>query len=309
MRHAPIKSFVFGMFVSCAALLATNDARSEPQGATGASGGGFGAVYGTVSPDQVEFMSSPDRIKSIAANGAPMAIWEALEHGERVECLDCISAVEPLLYDQNPRTREISAWWLRRRIIGVFGPGEAYERTLNTLKGDASPQRRAYAAYALGEFLFAPGVAACATAVTTDGDATVRAAAASALGRLNDEGGGALGKALTDQDGRVKLAALASAGRINSFTGVANVAALTGDADANVRRRTLEILDSMHGRDSIASVIALAKTDADANVRLAACHALGSFGDASAKPTLQAIADTDASTLVRDQAAIALLRL
>ena len=31
-----------------------------------------------------------------------MAIWETLEHGERVECLDCIPSVEPLLYDPNP---------------------------------------------------------------------------------------------------------------------------------------------------------------------------------------------------------------
>ena len=52
------------------------------------------------------------------------AIWQALEHGEKVECLDCIPAVEKLLYDGNAKNREIAAWWLRRRIFGVFGPGE-----------------------------------------------------------------------------------------------------------------------------------------------------------------------------------------
>src|SRR6185295_14361761 len=154
-------------------------------------------IYGAIPPDQIEFLSTADRIKSVAANGTMMQIWEALEHGERVECLDCIPAVEPLLYDANPRTREIAAWWLRRRIFGVFGKGEVYERTIQTLASDRDPKRRANAAYALGEFLAAPGIEACAAAISRDGDPNVRAAAASALGRLNDDGRGALSKALT----------------------------------------------------------------------------------------------------------------
>ena len=76
--------------------------------------GGTQALYGNIPPDQIEFLSTGDRIKSVAASGSMMAIWETLEHGEKVECLDCIPSVEPLLYDANPRTREIAAWWLRR---------------------------------------------------------------------------------------------------------------------------------------------------------------------------------------------------
>ena len=84
----------------------------------------------------------------------------------------------------NPSTREIAACWLRRRVFGVFGKGEVYERTIQTLKDDPNPTRRAFAADALGEFLAAPGVDACATAIEHDGDPNVRAAAARALGRL-----------------------------------------------------------------------------------------------------------------------------
>ena len=40
-------------------------------------------------------------------------MWETLEHGEKVECLDCIPLVAPLLYDSNAKTREIAAWSAR----------------------------------------------------------------------------------------------------------------------------------------------------------------------------------------------------
>jgi HEAT repeat protein len=270
---------------------------------------GFDKVYGKIPADQVEFISTGERIKSVASSGSPMAIWEALEHGEKVECLDCIPSVERLLYDANASTREIAAWWLRRRILGVFGPGEAYQRTVNTLKSDPDPRKRAFAAQALGEFLAAPGIDACATALSRDTDPGVRAAAAQALGRLNDDGKGALGKALADGDARVKLAALDAARKINSFTQVAEVSALLGDGDPLVRRRAVGLLDLMRAKDAVASVIALAKNDADADVRIAAVHALGSFGDAAAKPTLLTLAESDPNGFVRDQARVALRRL
>ena len=60
------------------------------------------------------------------SSGSPMEIWETLEHGESVECLDCVAAVAPLLYAGDSHTREIAAWWLRRRTFGVFGAGEVY---------------------------------------------------------------------------------------------------------------------------------------------------------------------------------------
>ncbi|AKU96592.1 HEAT repeat protein [Labilithrix luteola] len=270
--------------------------------------GGTQAVYGNIPPDQIEFLSTGDRIKSVAAKGSMMEIWETLEHGERVECVECIPSVEPLLYDANPRTREIAAWWLRRRLFGVFGDGEVYQRTVQTLASDPSPQRRAYAANALGEFLAAPGVDACATAIANDADPGVRAAAATALGRLNDEGKGGISRALADADSRVKLAGLASAARINTFVDVPAVAKLAFDGDAVVRRRSAELLGGMRAKDSVDGLIALTK-DADAGVRNAACHALGQIRDGRARATLEAVRTSDPDTLVRDQADMALRRL
>ena len=139
-------------------------------------------------------------------------------------------------------------------------------------------------------------------------------AAASALGRLNDDGSGALAKGLADADPGVTLASLASISRINSFSGVSSIAALTGNASVSVRRRALEVLDALDASDSVDVVAAAAKNDTDAGVRAAACHALGTFGaatsgDAGAMTILQNLAKNDADTFVRDQAQIALQRL
>lgn len=298
--------------LALAAALVTADARSAgaPRQVTpDSTGHGFASVYGDVPADQAEFLSTPDSIKSAAASGAPTLVWEALEHGEKVECLDCIPTVAPLLYDANAKNREIAAWWLRRRILGVFGPGEVYQQTLTTLTGDPDPVRRSYAAYALGKFFLAPGITACAQALASDSSPLVRAAAASALGRLNDDGAGALARALSDTDPTVKVAALGSAARINSFSGLTSVAALTTDASSDVRRRAIEVLDALGAKDAVAPVAAAAQSDTDARVRAVACHALGTFGDMSALPILTKLAASDTDTFVRDQAQIALRRL
>jgi HEAT repeats len=313
MRNGQLLKLAVGILVAFTTTFAAHDARSggTPRQVTpNSSGQGFESVYGQIPEDQGEFLSTPDRIKSAAASGAPTLVWEVLEHGEKVECLDCIPAVAPLLYDGNAKTREIAAWWLRRRIFGVFGAGEIYEQTINTLaNAQEDPLRRSYAAYALGEFFAAPGIAACAQAVVNDSDARVRAAAASALGRLNDDGAGALGAALGDSDAGVKIAALGAAVRVNTFSGLSAVAALSMDSDVGVRRRALEALDALQAKDAVTVVATVAQKDTSANVRAAACHALGTFGDQSARPILQNLAQNDADTFVRDQAQIALLRL
>ena len=298
-----------GAIFTLGATFAAQDARSDAPRPVTPAGSGFQGVYGVLPPDQVEFLSTPTAIKSAVATGASPLVWEVLEHGEKIECLDCIPAVAPLLYDSNAKTREIAAWWLRRRILGVFGPGEVYQQTVQTLQTDTSPTRRAYAAYALGEFFATPGIAACATALGTDTDAGVRAAAASALGRLNSDGQGALGTALGDSDPGVKLAALRSATQINSFSGLANVAALTVDPSAAVRRRAIETLDTLVAKDAVTAVAAAAQNDTDAGVRAEACHALGTFGDSSVLSVLQKLASSDPDTFVQDQAQIAMQRL
>jgi len=309
MNTKTLKAGILGTIIATTALVMGPDAKSD----TAQTGGGVQAVYGNVPADQVEFLSTPDRIISMAGTGAPTAIWQTLEHGESVQCLDCIGAVAPLLYDPlYAKNREIAAWWLRKRIFGIFGPGEVYEQTLNTLASDPSAQRRAFAASAIGEFLEASGIPPVALAATTDTDAGVRAAAMSALGRLNDDGSGALTHGLTDSDDNTKIAAMEAAGRVSSISDTNFLGALTstlGSPTALVRKHAVQLLDEMDATAADAAVLALAKGDSDEDVRIIACHALGTFGNTADQATLQYIVAHDSSGLVQDMATIALLRM
>ena len=88
--------------------------------------------------------SSPpaDRIKSVDAS-RPSSAPRRRPSGRRSSTARRSSAstaspsVEKLLYDANAKNREISAWWLRRRIFGVFGPGEVYERMVTQTLANA----------------------------------------------------------------------------------------------------------------------------------------------------------------------------
>ena len=285
--------------------------------ATQAALRGTATVYRGIPADQVEQLTSPARIMSVVAQasdpshvGAPSAIWQALEHGEKVDCLDCIPAVENLLYSDSSQNREIGAWWLRRRIFGVFGPGQAYERVTTTLKTNADPVLRARAAEALGEFLESAGAAPLSAALVGDADAKVRAAAARGLDRLNSPGvNGELAHALTDTDASVRLAALTAATHVHGFSDIASVARLLGDqSSALVRRHAAAAVGAMRARDAVPALIAVLTQDTDPVARAEAAHSLGLIGDASAKDALRA-AEQDSDGFVRDAALIAQRRL
>src|SRR5262249_1279759 len=154
-----LKSFALiltsGLLVTAAGVAGTGPAPAPTQGVYDpAVHAGRATVYQQLTEVSLEQVSTPDRISAVThGNVAPTQICRVLEHGEKVECLDCISDVAKLLYDSNAKTREISAWWLRRRVFGVFGAGQVYSQVLDTLKSGASDTARAYAAEALGEFL------------------------------------------------------------------------------------------------------------------------------------------------------------
>jgi HEAT repeat protein len=276
---------------------------------------GRSSVYNNLSTNSLEAVSTPDAILALVQapdSAAPTAIWTMLEHGERVECLSCIPYVSKMLYSSNAKTREISAWWLRRRIFGVFGPGEAYQQTITAVSDQSQSElTRSYAASALGEFLEGAGIAPVATALVNDGSATVRLAAANALTRLNNEGPNAeLATALNDPDEGVRLAALNGVTHINVFSKVDQVVGLISDPSALVRRRAAQTLGTLKSADAVVGLIAITSpgTEADPGVRAAAVWALGQIADPAARGAVSAAAnDTDSG--VQNAANIALLRL
>lgn len=275
---------------------------------------GRAEVYKQLQPGSLEAVSTREQISKLgASNIAPTRIWKVLEHGEKVECLECIPVVSKLLYNSHPKTREISAWWLRRRIFGVFGPGQVYQQTLGTLAdASESESHRVYAANALGEFLSLSGVPALKTAVIKDASPLVRGAAVAALERLNSAGDGALATALADSDESVRLVALHATTRINTFTDAAAVVALIGDSSALVRRRAAETLGVMKSEDAVAGLMVLGDEtqESDAGVRTAAIWALGQIGDPAARSViLDAQRDGDASVRSAAKVAARMLRL
>lgn len=274
---------------------------------------GRAEVYRHIPATSLESLSTPEAIRAVSMpNVAPTKIWRVLEHGERVECLDCIPHVAKLLYADHPKTREISAWWLRRRIFGVFGPGEVYSQVVDTLKDPAaSEQQRAYAAEALGEFLTHAGLEPVAEAAVSDPSPRVRLSAVRALRRLGHAGPkGELAQAMADADEKVRMAALDASVGLNNFRDMAAVIARLDDDSAQVRRRAAQILGSSRVRDAVSALSPRTSpdTEPDARVRAAAVYALGQIGDPAGKAAVQA-AREDSDRFVRDAARIALRRL
>ena len=275
---------------------------------------GRARVYEALKDNSLERVTTADALATELGlpNVAPTRIWKLLEHGEKVECLDCISTVSKLLYDSHPKTREISAWWLRRRIFGVFGPGQIYSQILSTATDQSrSETQRSYAVNALGEFLDSAGIKPVATALSADGSAKVRLAAVNALLRLNNEGpNGELGQALYDEDESVRLAALHASTSVNVFSDTDSLLERFTDDSAAVRRRAAEVVGTMRLADAVMGLIRLASEDLEpsADVRGAAVWALGQIANPAAKAAVQA-ASKDSSTHVQNSARIALRRL
>jgi HEAT repeat protein len=274
---------------------------------------GRAAVYSSLHDGSLEAVSTREAILAATRdNAAPMEVWRALEHGERVECLDCIPMETRLLNEGHPETREIAAWWLRRRVFGVFGPGEAYSQVVATLTSDPSEVRRAHAAEALGEFLVGAGVKHVAVAAVADESAVVRESAVRALMRLNSEGpGAALAVALEDSIPSVRRAALVAASRVNtvSVDTIAAVIGRIGDSDAGVRRIAAEVLGSMRITDAALALTVLTEPDRepDPEVRKAAVASLGQLREPSGRDFVEAaLADPD--FLVQSAARIAIRR-
>jgi hypothetical protein len=272
---------------------------------------GRATVYQQMDKAQLESLTTPERLKNVARGGfAPTEIWRALEHGEKVECLDCIPYVAKLLYDDNAKNREISAWWLRRRIFGVFGPGQVYSRTVATLNDKTQPEkRRAFAAEALGEFLTGAGTRHVAQAILADESPMVRASAVRALQRMNSQGAnGELGVALSDPDEQVRLSAIHASTRVNVFTDIAGLTARLDDSSSAVRTQAIEALGTLRSRDAVVSIVARLSPENESapSVRAAAAAALGQIGDGAAREAVQNARDNDSDRFVRDAAAVAL---
>lgn len=253
---------------------------------------------GTHAPGRAQMMST------LQTSQSSSEIFTILEYGERVECMECVPVVENLLLTApDPRTREISAWWLRRR---PFGFGAVMHHMTSVLASDSDPTQRARAAMAIGEFMDIHGVAPLASALVGDHDPAVRAAAVTALARINaPSGNDMISVAFNDADVNVRRTALTAVSRVNFFHAFDAVLGLLSDTDPQVRAHAARILGTYQRTEASSALIALLQTDAEGGVRTAAAWALGRIGGSDAHAALATAATTEHTTLVLDAIHIA----
>lgn len=260
---------------------------------------------------------SAERLLEIIQTATPQRLMGSLEYGERVECYDCVPAlVDRILTDDNPRVREFGAWWLRRRHLAVnhvfqelrlilAGTPSAWATTGE--RGYTEPVHRARAAEALGEFLDPNALAPLSQAAMTDGEPIVRAAAVSALGRLNHpQGNTVLAAALTDSATEVRQAAVMAIPRVNFFREHGALIGTLADRDVQVRRQGALLLGQFRVADSVDALAGALRSDEDASVRRSAAWALGRIGTATAREALNEVAATERTQMVLDAIEVAL---
>lgn len=226
-----------------------------------------------------------ERMVNAIKSASPTSLYAMLEYGERVECFECIPLLEKkLLQSENAQTREIAAWWLRRRSFG-FGP--IMLRMKKAAIDNSDPVMRERALQALGEFLDPHALPTLEQAATKDEQPSVRVAAVRALGRLNASAGNAtLSAALSDSDATVRKAALSQVLKVSFFRDAAALIARLDDSDADVRRGAAQLAGELKIQDALDPLLGLLITDASAQVRQAAAIALGKLGGASAQEGL-----------------------
>jgi hypothetical protein len=244
-------------------------------------------------------------VTAIESNTAPTTLVALLEYGERVECHACVPLLQrAVLEHRDPEVRRISAWWLRHRI---FALAPIMAQMKSVLATDTSATRRARAALAIGEFMDPNGFEPLRDAAMGDAEPTVRAAAVTALGRLNHSGANPiLSVALRDAAVEVRRAAVGQILLVNFFRDHDALLETLVDSDDEVRMRSARLLGTFRVAEAVPALRGMLETDANVRVRQAAAWALGRIGGEAARGALRTLQTTESSSLVQNAIEVAL---
>jgi HEAT repeat protein len=237
-------------------------------------------------------------------HGSPERLKATLEYGERVLCEACVPLLENrLLESGQPRVREMAAWWLRRQ---PFAAPHLLAKLRKVVREDESPQRRARAAEALGEFMDPHVLPELSDAALADADPGVRSAAVRGLARLNSDAAGAvLPDALKDKDVGVRLETLGVLLSAAGFRDYAALLPLLGDTSADVRTRAARLCGEYRLADAETALVEVLLGDPASIARKAAAWALGRIGGAEAKQALVEAQARETDARVLDAISIA----
>lgn len=255
---------------------------------------------------------SPEKILSAIRSNSADAIASELERSEYLVCGACVDYVLPLVDHQDPRVRQVAAWWLARR-----GAGRAAFAGMLARLGQPDSVKARNAADYLGEIATPRAVPALAAALSNPLFHTdARVAMARALGAIAAvskvaEAETALTGALAADQAPIRAAAVVALRRARGFAAPDRVTPLLADGDERVRFEAAVTLATIRARAAAPALVRVLESDPSANVRKHAAWALGEIGApyGVAGAALGEAARNDESPLVRSLANAALSRL
>lgn len=251
---------------------------------------------------------SPQKIASAISSGSADAIKAELERAEYLVCAACVGHVLPLIDSNDVSVREVAAWWLVRR-----GTGRQVYRDMLTRLSQPDSVKARNAADVLGEFAYPQAIPALGAALSNPiFDAEARAAMARALGSIRRPAAAApLQAALGDREAPVRAAAVSALRKVEGFRDGSVAVPLVADADATVRSEAIYTVAEFRTAAAASALVNALETDTSADVRKRAAWALGQIhaSVAVAGPALNKASQTDASPLVRSLARTAIAGL
>ena len=251
---------------------------------------------------------SPQAIASAIASGSPDAIKSELERAEYLMCAACVDSVLPLVDSGDAGVREVAGWWLARR-----GSGRQVFRDMLTRLGQPDSVKARNAADVLGAFANPQAIDALGAGLSNPlFDAEARAAMAQALGAIRRPAAAMpLRTALTDSEATVRAAALSAIRKVDGFRDGSVAVPLLTDASEGVRVQAIFTVAELRTSAAAPGLIQILQSDPSPSVRKRAAWALGEIrAPASvAGPALNQAAQSDASPLVRALASAAVSSL
>lgn len=243
------------------------------------------------------------QIRSAIQSGSVDAIVAEVERTESLTCSECVQMVTNLLEDNRYAVREVAAWWFAKRPALK----DMVATTMVDDLANGSTIKVRNAADFLGATITYTALPTLRAAIhRTDIGADGKLAIVRAVAFMGHIGGNeVLTTAMSDGDAGVRAAAATAWRDILGQTSAAPVVGLLADADANVRAVAATTVGGMGHVAAAAQLEALVVGDADPVVRRNAAWALGKLAQSSSRVAL-AQAASDKSGLVRMTARAAL---
>ncbi|MBX3158208.1 MAG: HEAT repeat domain-containing protein [Deltaproteobacteria bacterium] len=248
---------------------------------------------------------SADKIHAAINSRSVDAIVAEIERAENLACTECVDLVATLTAHDRVEVREVAAWWFAKRRSLHKAMADQFLVVLAS--GDTIAVRNA--ADFLGRSSTFRALPALRAAAKRELGPEARLAMVRAVKHMHLRGGNeVLTAVMTDKDARVRAAAANAWREIRKQENAAPVVALLGDASPLVRAEAATTIGGLRDRAGVAGLEALVVNDPDATVRRNAAWALGEIGAASSSVALGK-ASGDASGLVRMTAKVSLGKL